>query len=101
MTSDTTPPKDDAANMPHLELLPKELEDELLVDAGEIVYDAVMLRVFNALPVDKQQVLTTMLASGEVTDEQVLAFVRNEVPDLDSFVQEEVESLARTVRDAA
>jgi len=87
--------------------LPKEHKEELLHEAGEAIYNAVMLRVFDLLPNAQQKELVALLAAqADAPDdaskaEDVAAFLEKNVPDFARFMHEETESLHKRIRDAS
>ncbi len=87
-----------------LDILPEDERDELLADVGEVVFRAVMRRVWDTLTPERQdELLARMEASNaepenEKLREEMDAFLKENVPDLDRFVREEGASLLETQR---
>lgn len=71
----------------------------LLDTIGEVIFQGVMLRVFETLDETKQEKLTELFeASNQDVEndekrEAIYAFVNEHVPDFETFVREEVELL--------
>ena len=85
--------------MDELSMLSEEERNELLADIGEVVFDAVMRRVWDALDADGQDELTKLFeASSDDPEndekrERIDTFLKERVPDFERFVQEETEKL--------
>ncbi len=89
-----------------LDILPEEERNELLADITEVLFHAVMRRVWEALTPEHQNELFRLFEGGNDDPdtagrrERVDRFLEEHVPDLARFVKEECESLLAAQRSA-
>lgn len=89
-----------------LDVLPEEERNELLAEIGEVLFHAVMRRVWEVLTPELQEELFRLFEGGDDDPdstgrrEQVDRFLEERVPDFARFVKEECESLLAAQRSA-
>ncbi len=85
-----------------MESLPKEEQELFLADIGEVIYEGVMQRVYDALSLGQQDTLTRLMdeSSREPDNEEkhvaVMKFISEQVPELERYITEEVDALKQT-----
>lgn len=74
--------------------IPEDKLEELLVRAGQTIFQASLLRVVDSLPDAKQEEFAGMVETTAAPDParaaSLLAFIRANVPDFDEIVKQEV-----------
>ena len=82
-----------------LDALPKVDQDELSAEMGEVVFTAVMRRVWDALDFHQQDALASLFTESNADPESaekkmaIATFLDTQVPDFSRYVKEELESL--------
>lgn len=79
--------------------LPEVDRDALLEKTGDVVFQKVLARIMENM-LDEDKVKFEALFSNEATSEdEVLAFIRERVPNVDVLVQEEVSEFLKETDD--
>ena len=79
--------------------LPKEEQELFLADIGEVIYEGVMQRVYDALSLGQQDTLMRLMdeSAAEPENEEkhaaVMNFIGEQVPDLERYITEEINAL--------
>ncbi|MEY4731697.1 MAG: hypothetical protein RL681_643 [Candidatus Parcubacteria bacterium] len=84
------PVKKTILDMLELHKLPESQQIKILEGIGQVVYEAVFMRVMDTLDEKQQAEFTSVLERAKTPDE-VLSFLTDRVPNFDQLVQEEVE----------
>lgn len=74
-----------------IDALPEAKQDEILLGAGKLIFQGVMMKLLPRLSEEDKDTLEKLMLEQGGDQEQVLAFLKERVPDLDAVVQEEVE----------
>jgi Fe-S cluster biosynthesis and repair protein YggX len=89
-----------------LDTLPKEDQDELNAELGEVIFMGVMRRVWDTLDFHQQDALMALLRESELNPESdekraaLASFLDTQVPDFPKYVQVEVEAILAAQREA-
>lgn len=70
--------------------LPLAEKEKILLDVGEIINKRILLRITEALPDERAEELETLLADYADQPEKIEIFFRQEIPNLEEIVQEEI-----------
>jgi hypothetical protein len=84
------PVKKAISDMLELHKLPESQQIKLLEGIGQVVYEAVFMRVMEELDEKGQKEFTAALERAKTHDD-VLSYLARHVPDFDRLVQEEAE----------
>lgn len=84
------PIKKTILDMLELHKLPESQQIKMLEGIGQVVYEAVFMRVMEALN-EKQQAEFTAALDRAKTPDDVVSYLTEHVPNFDQLVQEEVE----------
>jgi hypothetical protein len=71
-----------------IENLPEEQKADLIAKANELVQTRVLTRVFESLPKDKQEGLSSLIESGD--EISITNFINHNCPDFQKWMTEEV-----------
>src|SRR3989344_4001696 len=74
----------------HLVELPLADKEKILLGAGEIINKNIVLRIFEQLSDERAEELEKLLTDYADDPEKIEIFFRQEVPNLDEIVQEEI-----------
>jgi len=74
----------------HLGELPLADKEKILLGAGEIINKNIVLRIFEQLSDERAEELEKLLTDYADDPEKIEIFFRQEVPNLDEIVQEEI-----------
>jgi hypothetical protein len=72
----------------NLQALSAQEQDETIAKIGELVFQNVLMRVIPTLAEDKQSAFEALL-EGNASPEEIFGFLSQEVPDLETIMQEE------------
>ncbi len=84
------PVKQAIADTLELQKLPESQQIKLLEGIGQVVYEAVFMRVMEEFGEEEQKKFTAALERAKTPDE-VISYLTEHVPNFDRLVQEEVE----------
>lgn len=84
------PVKKTILEMLELQKLPESQQIKILEGVGQVVYEAVFMRVMEELDEKGQKEFTAALERAKTPDE-VISYLTENVPKFDQLVQEEVE----------
>lgn len=73
-----------------LENLSEEKQKEIILSAGRLVYQNVVLRVLDELSEADKDELDKLLAAKKIDDGEVFEFLDKKVKNLDALVEEEI-----------
>lgn len=73
-----------------IEDLPLEQKEKILLDVTTIINQNISLRLLEELPEEKAKELETLLADFADDPDRLQIFFRQEVPNFDELVQEEI-----------
>ncbi len=88
-----------------LDLLPEEERDAFLADLGELIFSGAMQRTFASLPDEGKEELGNLLEASAADPESdgrraaLETFIKERVPDFDSFVLAEIEAFVTAYRE--
>ncbi len=77
-----------------LELLSPEQQEEALISIGQIIFQAVIIRVLDILSDEEKDDFEKLLA-GNSSEEMILNFLKSKIEDLDEIIKEEVENFKK------
>jgi len=72
--------------------LPPEAQEEILLDLGDLVFHGSILRLIERMDEKTKEDFDALLERNS-SEEDVMAFLQERVPDADSAVQETIEDL--------
>lgn len=74
-----------------IDRLPEREQEEAILRAGRIIFQAVLLRAIEGLDESDEQELDKLLTASPRDEERVLDFFKSKIPNLDEIVREEAE----------
>ena len=74
----------------HLDALPAEEREKVLIDVGKVIYGKVLLRVLEELSDKDKDEFDKLLGVNPDDDEAIFKFLSGKVPNLDALVNDEV-----------
>lgn len=73
-----------------IDQLPKEKQEESLLQIGEVLQQRVLLRIVEEFPEDKKDELLKMLEAEKGDAEQVSSFIETNLPNAEELIADEI-----------
>jgi hypothetical protein len=73
-----------------IDKLPRERQEELLAQMGEIVQQRILLRLLEELPEEDKDEFAALLEANQDNPEVVEMFLKEKVPNMDVLAMEEI-----------
>jgi hypothetical protein len=82
-----------------IDKLPKEEQEKVLLELGDIIQQRILLRVVEEFPEDKKEQLLKLTESKDASPEQFNEFVEKNLPNIEEIVSDEVEKYKKEMLD--
>lgn len=73
-----------------IDQLPKQRQEEVLIQMSEIIEQRIILRLLEELPHAEKQMLSGMIQEDDQHNEEIELFLKEKVPQLDKIALEEI-----------
>jgi galactose-1-phosphate uridylyltransferase len=78
-----------------IDILPKEKQEELLVQMGEVLQQRIVLRIVEEFPEEKKDELLKIFESKDKSPDEINAFIESNLPNAEQLVLDEIGTYKR------
>lgn len=77
--------------------LPQKDQEEALLSAGRVIFQAVLIRVLDILSEEEKEEFEKIIAENPEDQEKIMNFLNSKIPDLEEISREEIANFKREV----
>jgi hypothetical protein len=70
--------------------LPQKDQEEALLSAGRVIFQAVLIRVLDILSEEEKEEFEKIIAKNPEDQEKIMKFLNSKIPDLEEISREEI-----------